>query len=117
MADWQGELHTGGQVTLDATGSGTVIVGPDNGSQRWEVREIIAWSTLSPGQRPATVAEVLVINESRGRGIVGHKQTSLAIHGPILVGPADYLTVKFTGGLAGITVFCKIEGTKLRRWS
>src|SRR5258708_11617563 len=111
MAEWQGELHQGGQVVLDSSGNGSLTFIPDNARQRWEVREIHAWCDQQPGQ-PLPMAEYKVVNESRGRGLVGHSGASSSYKRPILVGPADYLTIALSGNAPGATVFLQIEGAK-----
>lgn len=107
------DLSVTAQVTLDASGNGSVTLGPgiapDRSSLRWTVLGVVV-ETSRPGQPPIPRVQV---TDQLGRSV------GLSYDGSFDQGPAneplnrgDYLTTTWTGGLPGDVATVTMNGTK-----
>jgi hypothetical protein len=116
-----GVLRRGGQVVLDGTGQGTVTLFPDTGSQRWEIERITIKTNQAVTQTPIPQCELFLdsvpISNSRGASYNGNNDTFDPDGGPIRVGPADCITLQWTGGIPGTIASCQIEGLLYGPWT
>lgn len=126
-----GQLKQSGQVTLDATGSGTVYLQPTSAHQRWEVAGV----TVSTNQAANAVViplaqialnsndvETMSAGNQRGGTYSGNMDTA---SGQIDVGPCDFLGVLFSpppgstpdqvAQLVGVVASAVVTGTKYTR--
>jgi hypothetical protein len=119
VTEWSGELRKSGQVTLDASGNGTITVASDNAWQRWVVESVWVSTNQAQTATPVPTAELFVgpassRANSRGVSWSGNQDT---FEGRILVGRVDEFHIVFAGGIPGTVASAVIGGTKHTRRS
>ena len=112
-----GVLKAGGSVVLDASGSGTITLDPQNARQRWEVDSVVVKTSQAATATPVPVAEVFINaasspGNSQGATSSGSQDTFSGVGN---VGPCDTLSIVFTAGIPGTTAFANVSGTKYTR--
>jgi len=126
-----GILKKSGSVKLDSTGNGVLIFDPDNGNQRWEVREIVNSTNQAATATVIPVATVAVNTVTFGTLSAGNQRGATwsgnqdVFRGLVDVGPADFLTISFspppgaTAGqiatLVGVIASAVVTGSKYTR--
>jgi hypothetical protein len=108
-----GKLKRSGQVTLDASGNGTIQFVPYNARQRWEVDQIVVSTNQSATSTPVPVASAYVnattsAGNLEGSTSSGNQDTMLGL---VAVGPVDNLNITWTGGISGSVATAIITGT------
>jgi hypothetical protein len=122
------QLKKSGQVTLDATGSGTLTFSTDSANQRWEIEEVVvktnqsATATLVPFITLAlnsTDITTLSDGNNRGQSWNGNQET---FTGTEHVGPCDFFSVIFSpptgtngSAMAGVVASAVLTGSKFTR--
>jgi hypothetical protein len=119
VGEVSGELHRGGSVVLDAAGSGSVFLVPDNAWQRWVVEEIAVTTSQAASATPVPAVQIFVGStasqlNAKGASWSGNQET---FRGTVRVGPCDTLAVVFTAGIPGVTASAVVEGTYYKRVS
>lgn len=106
-------LIAGGRVTLDASGTGEVKIGPEgNGPQNWHITAVII-KTSRPGQAPIPKAQQWLNQKNEG------SQVGLTYDGSFKTGVCDitmsrgqYLICEWTGGQSGDLATFTVTGDK-----
>lgn len=123
-----GQLRAAGSVKLSASGTGVIVLGPDNARQRWEVGSVVvstnqaASATVVP---VATVAlntvDITVLSQANNMGQSWSGNQDV-FAGKIDVGPADNLTIGFApaagqsgASMSGVMAYATVTGTKYTR--
>lgn len=108
-------LAVSGSVTLDATGSGTVTLGPSSGGpQTWEISGVVL-QTSRPGQAPIPRAQVYVDDESPGssRGLTYDGSfANGVVTGALVITRGQEVLAVWTGGQAGDIATMTVNGVK-----
>ena len=111
------KLRLSDNVTLDGSGNGSVLLTPDNDSQRWEVTRIAVRTTQAPTQTPFPQAELFdtivpVASASYGATASGHNDVFDTSGNPIDIGSQDSVLIVWTGGIPGTVATAAIRGYK-----
>jgi hypothetical protein len=125
------QLKTSASVTLDATGSGTVMFTPNNANQRWVVTTVVLSTNQAATATVVPYATLALNTNDITTMSQGNQQgTSWAgnndqFRGALDVGPCDNMSVIFypppgaTSGqiadLAGVIATAVVTGTKYTR--
>lgn len=115
-------LKKSAQVTLDANGDGILTWDPDNASQRWVISAVTVSTNQASGSTPVPVA-VIALNAADPAAVSAGNVRATTPNGnldtlwgrSIEVGPCDFLSVAFTGGVPGSMASAVITGTKHTR--
>lgn len=100
-------VQTGGVVTLDPTGAGTVTLGPIRSGERWTVtRYTTAGSSAAePALEVHRGSAGLVDTTPHGNSDVSEVTADLSLWA------GESLAFKYTGGTPGATMTVYLEGT------
>jgi hypothetical protein len=102
-----GRLDESARVTLNASGAGTVTIGPRTPKQKWRVRNLAVSGT------GATTPEARVYfgPAAPGTFVAGtYSGNSDNVPADLVLWPGQVLTVAWTGGTAGATCTVSILG-------
>jgi hypothetical protein len=105
-------LTVGLSVVLDATGSGTVTLGPDNGPANWQVSGVIL-QTNRPGRAPIPRVQLYldVVDPSNSQG-ASYDGSYGQASGDLTISRGQHLIAVWTGGQAGDRATMTINGEK-----
>jgi hypothetical protein len=110
--DGQADLNKAATVTLDASGNGTVSLGPDQGPANWHVDGVIL-QTTRPGVAPIPRAQVWQ-NSATPQNSQGLTYDGSFSQGPcdISLSRGEQLICTWTGGKAGDVASITVTGKK-----
>jgi len=130
-AETAGQLRQSASVTLDATGSGTVMFTPNNANQRWVVTRIVittnqaATATVVPYCTPALNSNDITTMSQGNQIGTSWAGNNDQFTGAQDVGPCDNLSVIFypppgsspaqIAALHGVTATAVVTGTRYTR--
>lgn len=101
-------VSTGGTVTLDGTGAGSLVLGPGKPGEQWS---ILRYSTAGASAVEPSL-EVF-----KGAGLVDSTKRGNAdsseVTAPLTLWAGETLRFAYTGGTAGATMTVFLEGTAL----
>lgn len=112
MPDTRHNLTIGSTVVLDATGSGTVTLGPDNGPANWQVSGGVT-QTSRPGRAPIPRVQLYldVVDPSNSLG-VSYDGSYGPFSGDLTMSRGQHIIAVWTGGQAGDRATMTINGEK-----
>jgi hypothetical protein len=125
------QLRTSDQVTLNASGQGSVSFTPDSANQRWVITSIVVstnqaasalcvpWATLA-----LNTTDISMMSQGNQRGTT-YNGAQNTFSGAMDVGPMDFVSVLFyppagassaqIAALAGVNCSVVVQGTKYTR--
>jgi hypothetical protein len=102
-----GQLDDFATTTLDATGAGTVRLGPRNQRTTWQVRSV----QVSTGTNVAEPVATLYLGTSSKLASTYTGSNDTASDLGVDLHPGQFLTVAWTGGDVGATATATVYGT------
>lgn len=113
--DLTGDWSRAGSAVLDVNGNGLIVFDSDNAWQTVTVEYVVVSTDQAAGTSIPTVrvykGEPAAANFEGGT-IDGNLDTGV---GRIVMGPADEIQVKFTGGVPGSRATARLSGTFVTR--
>lgn len=97
-------------VTLDATGSGSVTLGPDSGPPVWNISKIVV-KTSRPGQAPVPSFELLD-DQGRNLGLTYDGSFDESDFGGYIITRGQTITGSWSGGASGDQATMYIYGER-----
>lgn len=105
------QLNKGGQVTLNASGTGTVKLGPTQYGQRWKVTNVaVATSTAVNVPECRIYLGPPAATSMLGGSFSGNQDTAST---QVELLPGQYLTAVWTGGDSGAVATLSLYGTRV----
>lgn len=110
MADTRQSLVFGRSVVLDATGSGQITIGPDQGKANWEVTSVIT-QTDRPGTAPVPRVQLFLGTEDPQNSVgIGYDGSYGVFVGKQELQRGNHLIARWTGGQAGDRATVTVNG-------
>lgn len=107
------QLLKSGNVTLDASGAGTTVLGPERGGESWTVDRIAVQCT-SADQTDCAIYRDVISTQTELFGSRSGNQDVATGTPPLEIAPSSRIIVAWSGGTPGAIATVVLEG-KLRR--
>lgn len=107
------QLLKSGNVALDATGTGTLVFGPERGGERWTLSRI-AVQCASASQTECKIYRDVISAQTMLFGSRSGNQDVASGDPPMELQPSSRFIVEWTGGTPGAVATAVLEGTLTR---
>lgn len=111
---YRGDWSRAQSVVLDGSGNGTVIFDPDNAWQTVTIEYVVVSTDQADNTSPIPAARVYKGEPAQANFEGGTRDGNMDVGiGRIVMGPADEIQIRFTGGIPGSRATARVSGTYL----